>query len=518
MTGSPGFNLIDDAWIPIGGRELSLSDALIGAHELPGWPDGEPGFAAVLLRLMTVIAYRVTGLDDENLDRVQFAELQRQLLNEGRLDHERVRSYLAKHHDRFWLVNPPASLTPFAQDPSLAAVDPHPVAKAVLSWASGNNPALGPHNDGDAVPASVAARQLLIQRSYASGGLHTKHPVWPGKGKFVAGLLRRVTSLHPVGANLAVTLVGHLVPLPADGTGFGSPFWEAPPPTNPVATHTGIPGLLEQIAVRQDKTMLLHAGATQMPTAEVTGFTISEGPGVDPSLRWRDPYVLVDAEREPLKPRSGRAFWREAESLLAHNDQGKRKLSTQILDWARGEHTAGLYEPRTYSWTAISHNGDKSKELSWMTSTSPDLLSLFDPDAAHRAQDFLYLASEAEERMINQITKVYRSPNQNEDPYGRVCLIPSKGRKAYENRDALCRSARAEFWKRSESDFWESALDGLNTHDMTGRLRLHALTGYDIATAGLMRNPRAHMIAVESRRWIAGWKRYSSDKADAPEE
>ncbi|MYA43143.1 MAG: type I-E CRISPR-associated protein Cse1/CasA, partial [Gemmatimonadetes bacterium] len=55
MSDSRGFNLVDDAWIPIGGREVSLSDALTEAHELPGWPDGEPGFAAVLLRLMAII-------------------------------------------------------------------------------------------------------------------------------------------------------------------------------------------------------------------------------------------------------------------------------------------------------------------------------------------------------------------------------------------------------------------------------------------------------------------------------
>ncbi|MYJ10924.1 MAG: type I-E CRISPR-associated protein Cse1/CasA, partial [Gemmatimonadetes bacterium] len=72
MSDSRGFNLVDDAWIPIGGREVSLSDALTEAHELPGWPDGEPGFAAVLLRLMAIITYRVTGLDDETLDRAQF--------------------------------------------------------------------------------------------------------------------------------------------------------------------------------------------------------------------------------------------------------------------------------------------------------------------------------------------------------------------------------------------------------------------------------------------------------------
>ena len=500
MTASHGFNLVDDPWIPIGGREVSLSDALVDAHELPGWPDGEPGLAAVLLRLMAVIAYRVTGLDDENLDRAQFAERQRRLLDEGRLDPERVRSYLARHHHRFWLTNPPDGLAPFAQDTSLAATHPHPVAKAVLSWTSGNNPALGPHGACTAIPAAAAARHLLVQRSYASGGLHTKHPVWRGKGKFVAGPLRQAISLHPVGASLAATLVGHLVPLRADGTGFGRPFWETQTLTNPVAAHKGVPGLLEQIAGRQDKTMLLWTGTDR----NVTGFTISEGPGVDPSLRWMDPYLLIDAEREPLKARQGRAFWREAEALLAQDDQGSRQLSAQVLDWARESPDATLYAHRAFSWTAISHNGDKSKELVWAASASPGLLRIFEPEAALRGRDFLTLASEAEEKMVKQIARIKHETG----------LMPRSAK----DKQAVYAPARAEFWRLAERDFWDTAAGRLQLEVCTNRLRSHALAGFDAATATLLHDRRTHRYVVESRRWIAVWRRRASEDNDAPEE
>ena len=504
MTGSGCFNLVDDQWIPIGGREVSLSEVLEDAHKLPGWPDGEPGLAAVLLRLLAVITYRVTGLDDESLDRAQFADRQRRMLREGRLDPERVRSYLAKHHGSFWLLNPPAGLTPFAQDRTLEAAEVKPVSKAVISWASGNNPSLGPHDDCAAIPAAYAARQLIMQRSYASGGLHTKHPVWSGKGKFVAGPLRRAMSLHPVGASLAVTLVGHLVPRPSDGTGFGKPFWESPPPTNPVAAHAGIPGLLEQIAGRQDKTMLLWASAAQGTEGDVTGFTISEGPGADPSVRWRDPYLLVDAEQEPIKPRAGRAFWREAESLLFQDDLGRRHLSAQVLDWARSEHAAELYEPQAFSWTAISHIGDKSKELAWTASTSPDLLSLFVPAAARRAQGYLTLASEAEERMVKQIARARHASD----------LMPNGS----QDRFAVYEPARAEFWRRSERGFWDTAAGHLPVDAYTDRLRSHALAGYDTATASLLHDRRTHRCVVENRRWIAVWRRHLSDHTDARQE
>ncbi|MDE0115188.1 MAG: type I-E CRISPR-associated protein Cse1/CasA [bacterium] len=499
MSDTCGFNLVDDAWIPIGGSEVSLSDAFTEAHELPGWPDGEPGFAAVLLRLMAVIAYRVTGLDDETLDRVQFAERQKQLLDEGRMSPDRVRSYLTQHHDRFWLLNPPAGLPPFAQDPSLAAVDPHPFSKAVPSWASGNNPALGPHADCDASPAAVAARQLLIQRSYAAGGLPHKHPhPLHGKdGQFVAGPLRNTMSLHPVGRTLATTLAGHLVPLRSDGTRFGKPFWETPPPANPVAAHTGVPGLLDQIAGRHDKTMLLESGTGNAPR-----FVIRVGPGVARDVLHRDPYLLVDSEFAPRKPRTGRAFWREAESLLAQDDQGKQELSAYILDWAREGPAAAIYDP--FSWTAVSHNCNKDKNLAWVASTSPDLLNLFEPVAALRVRGFLTLASEAEGKMIKQIAKVRHAAD----------LMPSKAK----SKQAVCAPARAEFWRRAERDFWDTAADRLPVEVYTDRLRSHALAGYDTATATLLHDRRTHRFVVESRRWMATWRRRASDATDAPEE
>ncbi len=501
MSDSRGFNLVDDAWIPIGGREVSLSDALTEAHELPGWPDGEPGFAAVLLRLMAVITYRVAGLDDETLDRAQFAERQRRLLDEGRMDSGRVRQYLAQHYDRFWLLNPPSGLTPFAQDPSLAAVDPRPFSKAVPSWASGNNPALGPHSDCGNIAAAVAARQLLIMRSYAAGGLPDKHrhPRHGKDGRFVAGPLRNTVSLHPVGRTLAMTLAGHLVPLRSDGTEFGKPFWETPPPTNPVATHTRVPGLLEQIAGRHDKTMLLR---TDTMSGGPRGFVMRVGPGVAKGTLYRDPYLLVDSESAPCKPKTGRAFWREAEALLVQDDQGKQQLSAYILGWALEGIAAAIYDP--FSWTTVIHNGDKDKNLAWVASTSPDLLNLFEPATALRVRGFLKLASEAEGKMIKQIARVRHAAD----------LMPSKAK----SKQAVYAPARAEFWRRVERDFWDTAADRLPVEVYTDRLRSHALAGYDTATATLLHDRRTHRFVVERRRWMATWRRRASDATDAPEE
>ena len=310
----PGFNLLDDRWIPFGGRTVSVEEALLEAHDLPGWPDGDPGLAEVLIRMLVPMAYRIARLDDTDLTRQQFASRQQSLLD-GPFDPGRVKAYLASHHSRFWLLKPPSGTTLFAQDESLARVDPHEVSKAMPSWASGNSPALGPHAPRDVVAPDTAARQLLVLRSYAWGGLHTKHPDRAGEGKYVHGPLRGTMSVHPAGTTLAATLIGHAVPLPGDGTRFGDPFWEMPPASSPVEPGpAGAPGCWSRSPAARTRRCCCAPAELD---GSVTGFTIAEGPGVNSDLFCRDPYLLLKDNGEPCKPRAGRAFWRESEALLA---------------------------------------------------------------------------------------------------------------------------------------------------------------------------------------------------------
>lgn len=485
---SNGFNLVTDPWIPIEGGPVSIEEALTNAHAIDGWPCSDPAFSEALMRLLVPMTYRITDMDDPGLSRYEFAERQGQLLAHGQFNADEVRFYLMRHRDRFWLINPPAGYTPFAQDVTLAAVDPKPPSKLVVSWASGNNPLLGPHAPSGELSADVAAQQLLIQRCYASGGLHTKHPAHAGKGKFVGSPLRGRISVHPVGVTLAATLMGHLVPLPHD-TAFGQPMWEVAPPS-PVERHRERSGLLEQIAVRQDKTMLLHSDAA----GYIVGFTVSEGPGVNSDLFCRDPYWLAGSQGAPVKPKEGRAFWREAEALLRHADDGESDARSAILEWAIDDDGGlGNYRPSEFSWVAVSHRGDKSKELAWACSYAPDLLSIFDRQVALRCLSFLAAAGDAESQMAKQLAKVRHAAD----------LMPSDPK----SKGAVYAPARAVFWSRTEGDFWETARTAVTSEMRDKRLRQHALAGYDAATTHLLRDRRTHFAVVESRRWIECWPR-----------
>jgi len=117
--------------------------------------------------------YRVTGMDGELGARRRFAQRQAELLSSGRFDVTSVEDYIDRYRDRFWLTGPPAGLPPFAQDPTLAALEMQPVAKLVATWASGNNPALGPHSPVAEIDNASAARWLLIAHGYSAGGIYT---------------------------------------------------------------------------------------------------------------------------------------------------------------------------------------------------------------------------------------------------------------------------------------------------------------------------------------------------------
>jgi hypothetical protein len=349
---------------------------------------------------------------------------------------------------------------------------------------------LGPHTSAAAtLRPELAAQQLLVLRYYAAGGTHTNHPVHPKQGKFLAGPLRGTMSLHPHAPTLAQTLIGHLVPCPDDSTEFGTPFWEAPLPENPVAPHRQRAGLLEQLAARQDKTMLLRTNQYDV----IDGFTIAEGPGTASDLAVADPYVLTGSDQQPVKPRQGRAFWREAESLLAQTEHGRAELTAPVLDWARGEFApdVAVHDPKVFSWAVVSHIGDKSKDLVCDISAAPNLLALFKPATSLLAKAFLDAAADVEGVMCRQLAKVRRE----------TCTMPARA----SDKAAVYAPARAELYKRAEADFWDVAAGTLTAEERDRRLRLHALAGYDIATAAFTRDPRTLGAVEESRRWVSNW-------------
>ncbi len=485
-TSNTGFNLVDDPWIELGDHIVSIREALLSGHELPGWPSGEPAAGPVIIRLLMPIVYRVTGMDDPGLTGRRFAYQQVRLLQAGRFDRASVKDYLDHHRDRFWLTDPPEGLPPFAQDPTLAALEPHPIAKLVTTWASGNNPALGPHAAVAAIDHASAARSLLIAHSYSSGGLHTHRPDDHPGGKYVASRLRRSVSIHPVGRTLAETLLHHLVPTP-DGWEFGRPSWEAPPPADPAAPPRMRAGFLEQLSGRYDKTVLL---ATEDDGA-VSGVVLSAGPGRGPGLECPDPYVVMTADGEVHRPRAGRDAWRDIDALLIHSEDVKpaNRLESRVLNWCRDNSDIGADPGR---WALISHRSSQSKELGSGLANLPDIIGLF-PKGGPAATTASAVIAASEDASSWMGTK----------------LRALSGALQRDGKSTRYDDARGAFWALAEHTFWEAVTaevpDPTPNAEWVSQLRRHVLAGFDAATAHLTQVPRTHLEVERLRSEVSRW-------------
>lgn len=495
-----GFNLVTDAWIPVGNGLASIEEALIGAHELDGWPCSDPAFAEALIRLLVPMVYRITRMDDPSLTRHEFADRQEELLSAGQLDPMMVGDYTSRFHDQFWLTKPPEGLVAFGQDPTLAIAKADPPSRGVMSWASGNAPLMGPHAPQDLLPIAAAAQQLLVMRLYSGCGTLTPHPATKKpRGYGANSVLRNTISVHPMGNNFATTLLGHLVPLPHD-TSWGMPFWEAPYTPGTPRKYQDRAGFLEQIAVRHDKAYLLRPFDSLQFTS---GITVTDGPGVNQELHCKDPYLLTRPDLSYVRPREGREFWREVESLVS---QAENWATAEILEWARDFEGGGsYYSSSEFSWAVVTHRGDASKpiERQCRNSIAPDLLAVFRDDVPLRCNEFFALAKAAEQLMVNQVSKTFRNSQ-----------IQILSRQSKPEVVALVRApARSLFWIRAERTFWSVVQSQWHRERVEHELRQHALAGYDEATARLLHDRRSHRAVVESRRWLQRWNRHQDPTA-----
>ena len=487
MTNSQtGFNLVDDPWIELGDRVVSIREALLSGHELLGWPSGEPAAGPVIIRLLMPIVYRVTGMDDPELTGTRFAKRQLDLLNAARLDPATIDEYLDHHRDRFWLTEPPDGLLLFAQDPTLAALEPHPIAKLVPTWASGNNPALGPHAPVATLDPAAAARCLLIAHSYSSEGTYTGRPSDKGPSKCKASRLRRTVSIHPVGSTLTKTLLHHLVPIP-DGWEIGYPCWETPPPAEPSAPPRMRAGFLEQLSGRHDKAVLL---ATRRDGA-ISGVVVTNGLGRVPGLECPDPYIAITADGEPYKVQAGRDAWRDIDALLIQSEHVKPSdhLESRVLNWCRDNSDIGADPGR---WALISHRSTKpGQEHGWGLAHLPDIIGLFSENAARlTASVVIEAAEDAAALTCQKLSALSRK------------LRSDGGAARYDD-------ARNVFWSLAEHTFWEAvtaeAPDPTPSADWVGRLRRHAIAGFDAATAHLSQVPRTHLEVERFRSEVSRW-------------
>lgn len=490
--GGQGFNLAEQGWVPFRGRhELSLREALKRAHELPGWPGGDPLAVSAMMRLLTALAYRCAGItDSETFEHAA----RRDLL----FDPDAVDAYLDDYSDEFWLLPPACSgHRPFYQDPDLAELEPKPIQQSRLSMDVAPSYVWGQQHPDSVFTPAAAARAMLVFLLAGPGGAGASHPVLP-KTKWQTGHMRGNVSIHPVGDSLSDTLRLHLIdPEPVSSLlpgGVGSPSWERSP--SPVTESLSPPEtILEQLTGRWTKTVLLTPSPDGRSVVEVI---VASGRRRGEHLIEHDPYeVRWDARptktgEAPRRPYSGsaeRAPWRDLDNYRALREHsGNQTLVTRY----HPDHPAAS---RAQTWVAVSHRDNNAKDILKTVSLIPAPL-IVDFDAGNRAKAMINDAEQIAGCLKGALRNFYKDvghpPTKGSDASGFV----NRHMPAYWDRmERLLTGTVAEKHRRSEILDTAQDLFDKAARSFGQRLAMHKRSADRADDLG------AEPLAVTAARW-----------------
>lgn len=331
-----GFNLIDDAWMPVrtveGARVASLREVLTAPEAFVGLDYDEVDEFFALLRLLTTIVNRA-------LDGPRTADDWAEIAYEDGYEVAAIQAYLNEWKHRFELLDPER---PFLQFPELAGEkDAASLSVLLPSISSGNAITLFSHaseHDALALTPARAARALV-------------HVVLNGRGSLKGGEYGVFGSRVAVlGSDLKETIVGNL---PRHrGEEDGIPVWERSErrvlPEKPTKATDVARGLLD-LSTWQWRAVLLRCSGNGLVTSCVYG----HGPrpaGEEPRdpARWYDPQKEDALAKDPSLPpwrdhrmRAAREPWRDADALVAAL---ARDETAGVLAWTASHREADEFD------------------------------------------------------------------------------------------------------------------------------------------------------------------------------
>ncbi len=303
------FNLIDEKWIPVrfldGTREeLGIRATLLRSREIAVVEDPSPLVVAALHRFLLAVLYRaMEGPTD--------IEQAKTLFKEG-LPEKKIRTYLEKWRDRFWLFD---AKYPFGQNPNIPEDEIEPWTKLTAEFNATSNKVLFDHtntkNPGARKPKECA-RWLLSTMTFSISG---------GRGYYPSPSPNAMICI-PLGRNLHETLCYNLVPYPNREVMRGdSALWEREPQRLPLRTSKQMASGYADLYTWQSRMIFLE----EQSSGEVVTMRFVAGQGFENPSNNPDPmqpYKTNDTRgRLPVRFREDRGTWRDFDSLLPDNDK-----------------------------------------------------------------------------------------------------------------------------------------------------------------------------------------------------
>ena len=333
------FNLLDEPWLPVRlqdntVKEVSLTDALLHAHEyidLAGeMPTQDAAVLRLLLAVLVTVFYRVNlqgtpdPLEDEEYALVRW----RDLWQMGHLPETPIRDYLNQWHDHFWLFHPDR---PFWQVPQAKGGTAYGAAKLNGEMSeSSNKLRLFSAYSGTGkteLTYAQAARWLLCVNGYDDTSAKPKGKGLPSVG---AGWLGKIGFIQAQGKNLFETLLLNLTML-RDGEELwqeNTPCWELETPRSAERCEIAQPQGFAQLLTLQSRRLLL-----QRTGDRVTGFSLlggdffqRENATAEQMTIWRRlPEKSGQSGFTPRRNDPSTQFWREFPSVFCERGNDVKK-------------------------------------------------------------------------------------------------------------------------------------------------------------------------------------------------
>jgi CRISPR system Cascade subunit CasA len=360
------FLLTTEPWIPCVTRagacvDLSLRDALVGAHELAELHDASPLVTLALHRLLLAVLHRVFG--PESLDDW------RALRERGSFDAVALDAYLERWSHRFDLCHPER---PFYQTRGLSSLyEPDGLGKLQLERSNYGGPVhvfqhrASAAREVDALPLGVAARTLVALHAFTPGGLVKK------KGEPTsasAGPLNRGAYALARGATFFETLLFNLLVLDDDrpvprSRGADVPAWErdglARPTTDkePTRAPTGWIDLLTWQSRRVE---------LAIDERGVVGVVYCVGQGLDLPGLTPEPMLAYRRTKKdvvPLLLSEDRAVWRDSQTLVQAVDADAGTRPPLVVEQLRRYEIEDVLGDRPLVLDVLGMRGDQAKIL-----------------------------------------------------------------------------------------------------------------------------------------------------------
>ncbi|MFI0772764.1 type I-E CRISPR-associated protein Cse1/CasA [Streptomyces sp. NPDC021218] len=492
MTPPARFSAADDPWIDVrdqhGYHRTGLRGLILDAHTIEDLAVAAAPAASAILRIATVLAARITGLDDPELNTDTWNRHRSELL--GRtdgFDTDAVNTYFEKYS--FDVFDP---LRPWMQDPRLReqCAKPSGINTLVFGRPAGNNLAwLSPHHDQAAMPLPTgeALQHLLIHHYYgASGGCTSRTAGTLTCPRAAAGPLRGTVSFHPLGRTLYETLLAGIPKFTADEQSEPDHCpWEEPQLPDPQAPLPPATWPGRRLTGMNRHSVLLVPG-DDASTVTNTYLTWSTQ---QPRLPVTDPYLVVRTgtgrppQARPRRADADRAWWRELDSLVLAPDEQHATRRPEVFDTLND-----LPPPVRKSLRVRVHGFDqdtKTIQRRWYTAITPPLLAWsqeHDPARANRISECCTAAESTASRLTfltNQAWKdtCHAAPSSKDPSWTATA------------RSLYWQQAEAAFWHLLDTDtparitFADTAARALRTATASVRFR-HRAAARAIATAG----------------------------------